>query len=108
MIKANFYNYRVSDPEEIFLPSETIPDQSLTVRDILRSYTRGQIELPPVETGENDTFDSPDEITDEFDAMSAMSQGASILRAYSEASSEQNEAPPANVDKASNTSEKES
>lgn len=42
----------------------TIPDQSLSVRDILQRFTRGQITIPPIEEGDDDDIDS---ITNDFD-----------------------------------------
>lgn len=38
-------NYEISDGIENTLPSLTVPDQSLTLRELLTNYTRGQ-DLP--------------------------------------------------------------
>lgn len=51
----------------------TIPDQSLSVRDILHRFTRGQIELPPIDVGEDDSIDASladfDDLTDAMDSI---------------------------------------
>ena len=39
----------ISDFEDNDPVSDTIPDQSLSVRDIIHRYTRGQIEVPPID-----------------------------------------------------------
>lgn len=57
------------------MPSETIPDQSLTVRDIMLRYTRGQITLPSVETGDDDDIDDLDMPDDVIDAHNAYLDG---------------------------------
>lgn len=63
--------------------SEVIPDMSLSVRDILTRFTRGQMELPPIETGDDETFDSPDvEFEDMVDAVSAVRDGRSIYDSF--------------------------
>lgn len=55
-----FYSPAEPDYEILNGPSETIPDQSLSVRDILHRFTRGQMVIPPIETGDDEDFDSPD------------------------------------------------
>ncbi len=48
----------ISDFEDNDPVSDTIPDQSLSVRDIIHRYTRGQIEIPPVDQGEDQDIES--------------------------------------------------
>lgn len=72
--------------------SETIPDMSLSVRDILTRFTRGQMELPPIETGDDETFDSPDvEFDDMIDAVSAVRDGQTIYESFRLSQLEQEE-----------------
>lgn len=69
--------YRGTYPPEVLDPvSETIPDQALTVRDIITRFSRGQMELPPLETGESDDIDSSDTFDDMVDASEAFERGA--------------------------------
>lgn len=59
-------DFEVVNPE-----SDTIPDQSLSVRDILMRFTRGEISIPPPETGDSDDIDDDhdqfDDLVDAFD-----------------------------------------
>lgn len=67
----SFFNNNKHDFEEVSDVVLTIPDQSLTVRDILHNFIRGGMEIPPIETGNDDTFESPvDRFDDIVDALS--------------------------------------
>lgn len=57
----------ISDFEDNDPVSDTIPDQSLSVRDIIRRYTRGQIEVPPIDQGEDQDIEDSDMDFDSFD-----------------------------------------
>lgn len=57
----------ISDFENNDPVSDTIPDQSLSVRDIIHRYTRGQIEIPPVDQGEDQDIEDSDMDFDSFD-----------------------------------------
>lgn len=72
-----FYSKEHNDKETITAPSQTVPDQALTVREILMRFTRGQMELPPVETGDDDDIDdySSNEFEDLVDAQEAYVRG---------------------------------
>lgn len=59
--------------------SMTVPDQSLTVRDIITRFTRGQIAIPPVETGESETFDDAHSFDDMVDVADAIRVGNETL-----------------------------
>lgn len=66
MIVRGFFKNRPSvSYQDTVGVSETIPDQSLSVRDILNRFTRGQMTLPPVDYDHHDDFDTPDD----FDPM---------------------------------------
>lgn len=57
----------ISDFEDNDPVSDTIPDQSLSVRDIIHRYTRGQIEIPSVDQGEDQDIEDSDMDFDSFD-----------------------------------------
>lgn len=57
----------ISDFEDNDPVSDTIPDQSLSVRDIIHRYTRGQIDIPPVDQGEDQDIEDSDMDFDSFD-----------------------------------------
>lgn len=61
-----------NDVEYVDPVSETIPDQSLSVREILTRYKRGDISLPSVETGDDDDIDLDDDFDDLVDASDAL------------------------------------
>lgn len=82
MKTRSFYS-PVDDKEKIFGESETIPDQSLSVRDIITRYRRGSMELPPIETGDDDDIDAPDFDFDDISAMDSVRIGNDILQDYS-------------------------
>lgn len=57
----------ISDFEDNDPVSDTIPDQSLSVRDIIHRYTRGQIDIPPIDQGEDQDIEDSDMDFDSFD-----------------------------------------
>lgn len=63
------------DYELVVGKSETIPDQALTVRDIITRFTRGQISIPPIEQGDADDIESSVSYGDLVDAQSDFEQG---------------------------------
>lgn len=82
MIVHSFYSYKYSknraeelDPEDL-----TIPDQSLTVREILENFSRGSLLPPPIETGDDEDFDdyerSYDDLADAFEDRRSFSESA--------------------------------
>lgn len=49
----------IKDSENLDVNTKiTIPDQSLSVREILQRFTRGTIDIPDIETGYDDDIDS--------------------------------------------------
>lgn len=57
--------------------SMTIPDQSLTVRDIIRRFTRGQMDIPPIDSGDDDDFNTEVvDFDDRLDAFEILSQSS--------------------------------
>lgn len=79
-MKVNsFWTARPDDVEVNNGVSETIPDQSLSVRDILMRFTRGSITLPPIETGDDDDIDSDIDVTDMIEAQDAVMYGREVL-----------------------------
>lgn len=70
----------------------TVPDEAVSVKDILHRYQRGMIELPPMITGEDEDIDSTlSDFEDFVDAHDAINQvninlkKASIKKASEEA-----------------------
>ena len=58
MIITNFFNPS-KDHEVVDTSTEiTVPEQSLSVRDILTRFSRGQIEIPPIDYGEDDDINA--------------------------------------------------
>lgn len=77
--------YRGERVPEIGNPeSETIPDQALTVRDIITRFTRGQINIPPIETGDADDIDDAVRYDDIVDASEDFARGANYLQTLEE------------------------
>lgn len=79
LLSCNSVNYMriatffqpIKDSEHLDVTTDiTIPDQSLSVRDILQRFTRGQIIIPPLETGDDDDIDS--DTLDFFDPVDAL------------------------------------
>lgn len=68
-----------SEHEVVDSVSLTVPDQSLSVRDIITRFTRGQITIPPVETGEPETFDDAHDFGDMVDVADAIRVGNETL-----------------------------
>lgn len=70
-MKVNtIYNARDFQPEKLTEDSITVPDMALSVRDIIERFTRGNLEIPPVEYGEDEDIDAPmDSIEDLVDAQ---------------------------------------
>lgn len=70
---ANFFQ-PIKDSENLDVTTQiTVPDQSLSVRDILSRFTRGQMDIPPVITGEDDDINGPvDEFEDLTDALDSI------------------------------------
>ncbi|UPW41453.1 hypothetical protein [Dipodfec virus UA23Rod_1363] len=66
--------------------SETIPDQALTVRDIISRFTRGQIDIPPIETGESDDIDDAVSYDDIVDAAEDFNRVSSIVSSFNDSS----------------------
>lgn len=61
----------VKDSENLDIETTiTVPDQSLSVRDILQRFTRGQIVLPQLDTGVDDDID--DDVLQFDDVVEAM------------------------------------
>lgn len=65
-MRFNTFFQSIHDSENLDTKTKiTVPDQSLSVRDILMRYARGQLVLPDIETGEDDDIDSI--LTTDFD-----------------------------------------
>lgn len=85
----SFYSDKVSDFDNnsVTLPSETIPDQSLSVQDILLRYARGDISLASRLDGDDDDIDAPSGYDDMVDAAddyeSSVRNVMSDVRSYS-------------------------
>lgn len=73
----SFYS-PVGDIETVSEKSETIPDQSLSVKDIMLRYTRGTLNLPPVQTGDDDDIDVDTDFDDMIDAHQSFRNGVSL------------------------------
>lgn len=72
-IKSFYDDFTVDFEPPCETPSMTVPDQSLSVRDILLSYSRGQTSLPPIETGDDESLDDDvynyDDLVDAHNAL---------------------------------------
>lgn len=84
----SFWDKHPSDTESVVGKSMTIPDQSLSVRDILMRFTRGQMDLPPIDIGDDDDFDTPiasdfGDMVDAFDEASRMPDIVNDIRLQS-------------------------
>lgn len=73
-----FHNPPVSDYDDTssFFESETIPDQSLSVKDILTRFTRDSIPLPSVQSGDDDDIDLDIDFNDLTDLQTPISQSS--------------------------------
>lgn len=78
-IMYSFFNPPVSDFEVTSDEVLTVPDQSLSVRDILHRFTRGQMDVPPIEQGDDDDIYSDDSFDDLSDAFGSVSSGVELL-----------------------------
>lgn len=80
----------------------TVPDQSLSVRDILTRFSRGQMEIPPIDYGDDDDIDSDvsdyNDLVDAHDAIMDSNYNLSRIneeakrKAEAEASAKRSEA----------------
>lgn len=73
-----FWTFRPNDIEPVLHESETIPDQSLSVRDILLRFTRGQMVMPPIETGDDSDIDEID-YDDMISAQEQVNYGREVI-----------------------------
>lgn len=67
-----------NDVEYVDPVSETIPDQSLSVREILTRYKRGDLSLSSPETGDDDDIDLDEDFDDLVDASEVLSDALSL------------------------------
>lgn len=84
MVVLSFWSDSPLDKEDYSsFTSETIPDMSMSVREILQRYSVGAMVIPDIETGEDDTFDTPvDTFEDLVDATDALHRGQQIVDDY--------------------------
>lgn len=81
---SNFFQ-RVQDCEQLDLKTTlTVPDQSLSVRDILTRFSRGQLTIPDLDTGNDDDIDA--ELSDFDDMVDAMDSIGDVNRQMREMS----------------------
>lgn len=69
----------VRTPEPVIGSSLTVPDQSLSVRDIITRFTRGQISIPPIENGQDEDFDDAHRFEDITDLTDSITIGNNII-----------------------------
>lgn len=74
-----FLDVHTIDHECLSKQVVTIPDQSLSVRDILNNFTRGSLSIPPVDTSSDDDILSDDSFDDLVDAFDSMESGSALL-----------------------------
>lgn len=73
----------IKDSENLDTSTEiTVPDQSLSVRDILTRFTRGQMVIPDIDSGDDDDIDA--ELNDFEDYVDAVDSIARSKRAMHE------------------------
>lgn len=106
MYVRTFYNHVPMPPEHIEGKSETIPDQSLSVREIIDRYRLGYIDQLPVDEGEDEEIDRfDDDFEDLVDAQEAFNSGvdaySSLQREVPPVSDSPSSDPPASVPPAS-------
>lgn len=94
MIVRTFFNPPVSDYEYNSGEVVTIPDQSLSVREIIRRFTRDNIPFPDYEEGEDDDIDG-DDFLDEIDAFDALRESTEYLNSQKVAAGNPNPTPSA-------------
>ncbi|UPW41590.1 hypothetical protein [Peromfec virus RodF8_47] len=103
IIYSNFGVTPEPDVEVLTSIDDTIPDQSLSVREILQRYAVSGQPLPPVDSGEDDDIDAPDEtFGDLVDAQNAVSDGYDVYHRTqasfrSSESSAPSDAPPSDT-----------
>lgn len=68
----------------------TVPDQSLTVREILTRFTSSGISLPPIETGEDEDINLDTDFEDEFEAQNYINRFSDEVTDYLQKSNEKN------------------
>lgn len=78
MIVRTFYNPPLSDYDFNSDEVVTIPDQSLSVREIIRRFTRDNIPLGDFERGDDEDIDG-DDFLDEIDAFDALRDSTDYL-----------------------------
>lgn len=83
-----FLDVHTIDHECLSKQVVTIPDQSLSVRDILNNFTRGSLSIPPVDTSSDDDILSDDSFDDLVDAFDCMESGSSLVDELSNAPDE--------------------
>lgn len=88
----------IKDSEQLDVNTTiTVPDQSLSVREILTRFSRGQISIPDIETGEDDDIDSSiDSYEDFVDAKGAIDEITDSLRVNSVPNPDVSESQPPN------------
>lgn len=91
-----FYKPFIPEFEPHSSESETIPDESLTVRDILSRFVRGSMLVPPVEQGDDDDIDQDDQFDDLVDAFDSVNSGYALAQSLSAAHDA--ETPPSSSD----------
>jgi len=80
-----FLDAHTIDHEHLSKEVVTIPDQSLSVRDILNNFTRGSLSIPPVDTSADDDILLDDSFDDLVDAFDCMESGSSLVDELSNA-----------------------
>lgn len=83
-----FLDAHTIDHEHLSKEVVTIPDQSLSVRDILNNFTRGSLSIPPVDTSADDDILLDDSFDDLVDAFDCMESGSSLVDELSNAPKE--------------------
>lgn len=69
----SFFNPKQNDYEISSQEDLTIPDQALTVEDIINNFSRGGMSIPPVEKGNDEDIDSDDfDFDDIVDAQESL------------------------------------
>lgn len=58
MIIRSFFSPQVDHEKVDTKTVITVPEQSLTVRDILTRFSRGQMDIPPIDYGDDDDINA--------------------------------------------------
>lgn len=61
----------------------TIPDQSLSVKEILMRFRRGQIDIPEIDYGPDEDIDSDESYDDISEALDSLNTSGEIIRSES-------------------------